>query len=156
MLTIKTLNREFDNWDALLVLIHGAFTYMEDRIDPPSSVHSLDKDALRKKVAEEIVIAAYEDRELIGCCFLKETGRKNYLGKMAVDPALQGVGVGEKLLKAAIDLSKNAGKSALELETRVELTEVHAFFRRFGFSQTAETSHEGYKRPTSITMQMNL
>jgi len=156
MLTIETLDDAFDNWGVLLALVHGAFFYMNERIDPPSSVHLLDENALKKKASEEIVIAAYEDQELIGCCFLKEIGTKNYLGKMAVDPELQGNGVGEELLKAVIGKSKNAGKLALELESRVELTEVHTFFRRFGFVQTAETAHEGYDRPTSITMQLDL
>lgn len=129
---------------------------MNDRIDPPSSVHLLDKGALKEKVVQETVFIAYENRKLIGCCFLKEMGTKSYLGKMAVDPELQGNGVGEELLKAVIGKNKNAGKSVLELESRVELTEVHTFFRRFGFVQTAETAHKGYTRPTSITMQLEL
>ncbi|USG60819.1 GNAT family N-acetyltransferase [Sneathiella marina] len=156
MLTIKTLDDAFDNWDALLTLVHDAFSYMNDRIDPPSSVHLLDKGTLTEKAAQETVLIAYKNQKLIGCCFIKEMGEKNYLGKMAVDPDLQGTGVGEELLKAVVEKSKNAGKSVLELESRVELTEVHSFFRRFGFVQTAETAHEGYNRPTSITMQLEL
>jgi N-acetylglutamate synthase-like GNAT family acetyltransferase len=156
MLTIETLDDAFDNLDALLALVHDSFSYMDERIDPPSSVHKLDKSALVEKVAQETVIIAYENKKLIGCCFLKEMGTKNYLGKIAVYPSLQGKGVGEEILRAAIDKSKNAGKSVVELESRVELTEVHTFFRRFGFVQTAETAHEGYDRPTSITMQLDL
>lgn len=156
MPTIETLGENFDNWDMLLALLHNSFSYMNDRIDPPSSLHFLDQVTLEKKAVEETVFAAYENRKLIGCCFLKDMGLKNYLGKMAIDPDLQRRGVGEALLKAAIGASRNAGKTLLELETRIELTEVHAFFRRFGFVQTSESAHEGYCRPTSITMQLEL
>jgi hypothetical protein len=41
----------------------------------------------------------------------------------------------------------------LELETRIELTENHAAFARMGFIKTAETSHEGFDRTTSIVMR---
>ena len=41
----------------------------------------------------------------------------------------------------------------LELQTRIELTENQATFGRMGFVKTAETAHEGFDRPTSITMR---
>jgi hypothetical protein len=45
------------------------------------------------------------------------------------------------------------GLPALELQTRIELTENHALFRHLGFVQTAATAHPGYTRPTTLTFR---
>ncbi|MFN7434077.1 MAG: N-acetyltransferase, partial [Betaproteobacteria bacterium] len=45
------------------------------------------------------------------------------------------------------------GRTALELQTRIELTENHATFAALGFAKVAETAHPGYARPTSITLR---
>jgi hypothetical protein len=39
------------------------------------------------------------------------------------------------------------------LETRVELTQNHAIFRRLGFVETTRKAHPGFDRPTSVTFQ---
>jgi predicted N-acetyltransferase YhbS len=156
MLKIEMAPGSFDDWDALLQLVHGAFSYMEGRIDPPSSIRQLDRCAIEKKGADETLITAYDGNKLVGCCFLKEMEAKYYLGKMAIDPSRQGTGVGNRLLRFILDFSRAAGKKQLELESRVELVEVHAFFRKFGFVQTATSAHEGFDRPTSITLQLDL
>lgn len=49
-------------------------------------------------------------------------------------------------------MAREAGKSRLVLQTRVELVENHEAFTRLGFSITAHTAHEGFDRPTSVTM----
>ncbi|RUZ49336.1 GNAT family N-acetyltransferase, partial [Mesorhizobium sp. M7A.F.Ca.CA.004.05.2.1] len=45
------------------------------------------------------------------------------------------------------------GKAAVALQTRIELTGNHEAFARLGFRETERTAHEGYARPTSITMR---
>lgn len=42
---------------------------------------------------------------------------------------------------------------ALELETRVELTENHHVFSRLGFTIVGAGSHEGYDRPTDFLLR---
>ena len=56
-------------------------------------------------------------------------------------------------MRAAEDLARERGKDAIELQTRIELTANHAAFARLGFRETERTAHEGYDRPTSITMR---
>ena len=43
-----------------------------------------------------------------------------------------------------------------ELDTRIELTENHATFAALGFTKIAERAHDGYERPTFITMRKTL
>ena len=57
------------------------------------------------------------------------------------------------LMRAAEDLAVSHGKRAIELQTRIELSANHAAFARLGFDETERTAHEGYDRPTSITMR---
>ena len=47
-------------------------------------------------------------------------------------------------------------KPLIELQTRVELTANHRAFRALGFVETGRTAHQGYDRPTSVTMRKRL
>ena len=156
MVAIFVKDDSFHDWKSLLELLYGAFAYMETRIDPPSSLHLLNEEAIIEKAAEETLLLAYDDDQLVGCCFLKDMGEKMYLGKLAVRKDGQNSGIGAVLVNHAIGLCREQGKKLIELQSRVELTEVHDFFRRRGFRQTGTTSHKGYDRPTSITMQLEL
>ena len=88
---------------------------------------------------------------LRACVFLTPKKGRLYLGKLAVDPAFQGQGLGRRLVKLAEERARALGFAVLELETRVELVENHAVFRRLGFIETGRKAHPGFDRPTSIT-----
>ncbi len=129
---------------------------MEDRIDPPSSLHALTLETIEQKARESILLLAWDKAELVGCVFIDEREDILYVGKLAISPDHQGKGIGKSLIKACKDLAAMNGKNQLELETRIELIENQAFFASQGFSKTGETAHEGYKKPTSITMRCDL
>jgi N-acetylglutamate synthase-like GNAT family acetyltransferase len=98
-------------------------------------------------------LLAHRGSDLVGCLFLHPKNDALYIGKFAVSPALQHAGIGRKLMEAARDEARSRGIGTLELETRIELVENHAAFARMGFIKTAETSHQGFDRPTSIVMR---
>ncbi|MCF8465791.1 MAG: GNAT family N-acetyltransferase [Sneathiella sp.] len=156
MITITVKEDGFQDWKGLLDLLYGAFSYMAARIDPPSSLHLLNEETIIEKAAEETLLLAYDGDQLIGCCFLKDMGEEMYLGKLAVRTEGQKSGIGAALVNYAIDLCRRQKKKRIELQSRVELIDVHDFFRRRGFRQTGVTAHKGYDRPTSITMQLYL
>lgn len=151
--SIVGLDADFDRWDDLLALIRRAFAYMDGIIDPPSSAHLLTADGLAGKARRETGFLAVENGRMAGCVFALERSRDFYVGKLAVEPDLQGQGIGTRLMRAVEDLARERGKDAIELQTRVELTANHAAFARLGFRETGRTAHEGYDRPTSITMR---
>lgn len=152
-ISIIGLPADFDGWDDLLALIRRAFAYMDGVIDPPSSAHLLSADSLAGKAKKETCFVAVENGRLVGCVFALERAQDFYVGKLAVEPALQGQGVGARLMQAVEDLARERGKDAIELQTRIELTANHAAFARLGFRETGRTAHAGYDRSTSITMR---
>lgn len=146
----------FTDWTALHALIMKAFAYMDGRIDPPSSAHRLTPENLREKASVEIGIVAIEDGQLLGCVFCKAEPETLYIGKFAISPKAQGKGLGRLLLTATENLARELGLGTLRLETRIELTNNHAVFGKWGFVKTAENAHAGYDRPTSIEMKKTL
>jgi predicted N-acetyltransferase YhbS len=141
----------------MLALLRRAFDYMDDRIDPPSSLHSMDEAALAAKAQDEDLIWAVDpERGLVGCMFALDLGDVLYLSKIAVDPEFQGRGICNRMMACAEDMAIRRHIPALGLQTRVELVENHAAFARMGFVEVGETSHPGYDQPTSVTMRKPL
>ncbi len=139
------------NWQAILALIARAFAGMDGRIDPPSTLQSLTVEGLRT-ASEVWVIGAPP----VACVILTPRSGALYLGKLAVDPAMQGRGLGRRLVAQAEVRARALGLAVLELQTRVELVENHAIFTRMGFRKVAETAHTGYARSTAFTYHKRL
>ncbi|MBE1708135.1 MULTISPECIES: GNAT family N-acetyltransferase [Mesorhizobium] len=155
-LTIDRIPADFGRWDEVLALIMHAFAFMDGVIDPPSSAHLLTVDTLRDKALRETGFVALDGGSIVGCVFAQERADDFYVGKLAVAPDRQGRGIGRRLMQAVERLALDHGKAVLELQTRIELTGNHATFARLGFHETSRTAHEGYARPTSITMRKAL
>lgn len=153
---IHPATQDFHAWADLLALLHRAFAFQQGRIDPPSSLHRFDPVSLAAKARDETLFLAVDGAQVVGCLFAKPLGDALYVGKFAVEPELQGRGIGRQLMGAAEGLARRLGLPALELETRIELTENHQTFAAMGFVRTAEHAHAGYDRPTSITMRKTL
>jgi len=64
--------------------------------------------------------------------------------------------LGRAVIQAVFDRALGLGLSAVELQSRVELTELHGFFRHMGFAQVGATAHPGHDRPTSLTFRLVL
>jgi GNAT superfamily N-acetyltransferase len=147
---------EFCDWDAVMKLLHAAFDYQNDRIEPPSSLHGFDAESIALKAKDEHLFLAVENGELVGCIFPRPQSGSLYVGKRAVWPHRQGQGIGRGLMQAAEDFARQSSLAVLELDTRIELTENHETFAALGFVRTAEHAHDGYDHTTFITMQKSL
>ncbi len=139
------LAQDSHDWAALLDLIGRAFTYMEGRIDPPSSLHRLTPQGLA--LSGEVWVLG---RPAVACMVLKPGAVGLYLGKLAVEPALQGRGLGRFMVVRAEARARELGLDRIELETRVELAENHRFYQALGFAEVGRSAHPGYDRPTSV------
>jgi N-acetylglutamate synthase-like GNAT family acetyltransferase len=146
----------FSDWAGLHSLLRAAYAYMDGRIDPPSSLLRMSAGQLEDKARHETLILAVEGEQLRGCAFASRRSDCLYVGKLAVHPDFQRKGIARRLLAEAEALARAASLQFVELETRVELHENHQTFAALGFRRTAETSHPGHARPTSITMRKAL
>lgn len=133
------------DWPALLGLIQRAFAYMEGRIDPPSSLQVLTPQGLA--VAGEVWVLG---GPAVACMVLKRQAAGLYLGKLAVDPGMQGRGLGRLMVARAEARARELGLAQIELETRVELTGNHKFYLGLGYSEISRSAHPGFDRPTSV------
>jgi GNAT superfamily N-acetyltransferase len=152
-ITVRRAPSDFADWERVRALVLAAFAYMDNRINPPSSAHRMTAQSMKADMDKGALLIAERAGDLVGCVFAQVKGDALYIGKLAVRPGLQGAGIGRKLVDAAREEARRRGLAILELQTRVELTENHATFARMGFVKTGETAHEGFDRPTSITMR---
>ena len=150
---IRRADPHATDWQAVLTLVQSAFASMDGRIDPPSSANRLTAAAIAQQAEEGVVLIAERDGTPVGCVFLTPRSDSMYLGKLAVLPALSRRGLGRRLVDACFKECRERGVSEIELQVRVELTENHAIFSALGFRETGRTAHDGYDRPTSITMR---
>jgi putative acetyltransferase len=70
-----------------------------------------------------------------GCVALQPMGDGEFeIGKMAVTPASQGLGLGRKLMLRAIEAARESGATRLYLETNHVLTPAIALYESVGFT----------------------
>src|SRR5690348_4717630 len=147
-IVIRTAARDFRDWEQVRLLILDAFAYMGPRIDPPSSALRLTPKSIQADAESGALLLAYFGDDLVGCSFVRPKNDALYVSKLAVRPTLQRAGIGRKLMEAAREEARRREIGALELETRIELTENHETFARMGFVKITETAHEGFDRAT--------
>ena len=152
-IAVRRASADFADWEAVRTLIHEAFAYMQGRIEPPSSALRLTPQSMAADAADGALLLASSGSTLVGCVFVHPKQDALYIGKLAVRPSMHGRGIGKALVEAARAEARVLGLKALELQTRIELTENHGVFAKMGFIKTGETSHQGYERSTSITMR---
>lgn len=146
---------DFSEWPELMALVRQSFAYMDERINPPSSLKAMSLEDFKAKAQAESLIVARAERQarLLGCAFAALREDCLYLGKVAVAPEARGQGVARAMFAVAEALAREQGRPFLELQTRVELTENHATFAALGFQVVARTAHPGFDRPTSLTLR---
>jgi N-acetylglutamate synthase-like GNAT family acetyltransferase len=142
----------FTDWEALRELLARNFAYMEGRIFPPSSLNGMSAADLETRSHGETLLLAMAGEQIAGCAYLRFDPTSVYIGKLAIDAPFRSSGLARRILEEADVMAREAGKSRLVLQTRVELVENHEAFTRLGFSITTYTAHEGFERPTSVTM----
>jgi len=121
--------RKFHNSDktALIDLWQSVFPD-----DPP---HNEPSSVLEMKLAiDDLIIVAESEGELIGACMAGYDGHRGWLYAVAVAPSHRRKGIGEKLVKFALQALKQLGCIKVNLQIRSTNTEVAALFKSQGFS----------------------
>jgi len=93
-----------------------------------------------------VAVAEGENRQLLGLVVLIEEIDSVLLDNVAVDPSMQGQGVGGRLLEYAEQQAKNLGYSELNLYTHECMTENLRFYHRLGYYNVESRTVDGYAR----------
>jgi len=95
------------------------------------------------------------DEKAAGCVALMTMGEGEFeIGKMAVTPSAQGLGLGRRLMLRAIEAAREMRATRLYLETNHVLTPAIALYESVGFAHLPE-GDSAYKR-VDVRMEMLL
>ena len=124
-----------------------------------------DEKPIREELLDELLAGYEKPEDVIG-----ENGLLKRLTKRVLERAMNAELAGHLGYDKHDPAGYNSGNSrngttsktlkgnfgALELETRIELTENHETFAALGFVKVSEGAHPGYDRTTFITMRKTL
>ena len=114
----------------LAELVRAAYGHYVERIgEPPRPM----TDDYAQVVRTHRVIVAERDAEIVGLLVLGTDDEGFYIDNVAVDPSVQGGGVGRALLERAESEARDAGFESIYLYTHELMAENLALYARIGY-----------------------
>jgi N-acetylglutamate synthase-like GNAT family acetyltransferase len=120
---------------ALKIIDYGTHEYKlmlklrDDLLRKPLGI-TFSSDELQKE-KENVLIGAFDDDDILGCCMLVEQDSKIVkLRQLAVLNTLQGKGVGTAILQFAENLARDRGYRTITMHARKNTVE---FFEKLGY-----------------------
>lgn len=93
-----------------------------------------------EKEKSNLLIAAYEDKQMLGCCMLVEEDPQTVrLRQMAVLKDLQGKGIGKALMTFAENLAHDRGYKRITMHARKNAV---GFYEKMGYKQIGNEFQE--------------
>ena len=100
---------------------------------------SFDTEELEKE-KNEILIAAFDEEDIIGCCILTDIGmQKIRLRQMAVHDSVQGKGIGASIMSFAENIAKDKGYKFMVMHARDTAI---GFYEKFGYKVKSDEFEE--------------
>jgi ribosomal protein S18 acetylase RimI-like enzyme len=137
-----------DDVDAIVALVESAYRGDSSRAGWTTEADLLDGQrtdaaAVRSilEASDRFVLLGYDGDELCGCCELRQRdGGAAYFGMFAVNPVLQGAGIGTAVLgEAERQVRKLWGATRMEMTVLVQREELIAWYVRRGYRRTGVT-----------------
>lgn len=89
---------------------------------------------------EDILIAAFEEEKMLGCCLLTKIDNKGVrLRQMAVQNNLQGKGIGAAMMNYAENVARDAGYNKIIMHARKTAI---GFYEKLGYKVTGKEFQE--------------
>ena len=102
------------------------------RVDPVGIAEVIDK-------PDSVVLLAARGSALLACCHIEKQGDACYFGMFAVDPTLQGGGVGKRVMAEAERIAReDFGCTRMEMTVISVRDELIAWYARRGYSRTGK------------------
>ena len=129
---------------ALKIIDHGTPEYQQmlklrdDILRKPLGLSFAPEELEKEK--DNLLIAAYEDDQMLGCCMLVEDNPGTIrLRQMAVINDLQGKGIGRALMQFAENLSRDRGYRKITMHARKNAI---GFYEKMGYRKKGEEFEE--------------
>lgn len=145
----------------VLAVLQAAFGAYQD-LDPPSGVTRETVEALREKVAQEMLWVAEVDDgsvsepgRVVACVFTKPHQKYRdalYFGRLAVLPAYQRQGIARRLIAVVEQQAREQGFRRVVLGVRVALPDNTHYYQSLGYEIIGAGTHPGYTAPTFYRM----
>ena len=95
---------------------------------------------------------AFMNGRTVGCLRFEPARDYLHVRRVAVDPQVQGQGVGTALMVWAHEYASSAGFGEVRVGVRVALRENLGFYERLGYRLVEEHRHPGYSDVTWLEM----
>ncbi|CAD1794091.1 ribosomal protein S18 acetylase RimI-like enzyme [Xanthomonas arboricola] len=136
-----------DDIDALVSLVTSAYRGDVSRVGWTTEADFLDGARIDPAVLREdllrdrsLVLLVEQDRRLLACAHIADDQGAGYFGMFAVDPALQGSGLGKTLLAEAERIAHSEWQLPVMRMTVIDIrAELIAFYERRGYRRTGIT-----------------
>ena len=129
--------------DAMRALARAAYEKYVPRIGREPGPMVADYEAI---AASGHALLVWQGSELVGLLVTELEDDALLLDNVAVSPALQGAGLGSRLLVIAEDQARAASKPTVRLFTNEKMTENIALYERRGFIETHRATEHGFTR----------
>ena len=125
---------------ALKIIDHGSAEYQQmvrlryDILRRPLGLQFEQAELDREK--EDVLIAAFEDDRILGCCLLTKMDDKTVrLRQMAVPNNMQGKGIGRALMVFAENIARDLGYKTIIMHARKTAI---GFYEKLGYMKTGD------------------
>ncbi|MFI1522390.1 GNAT family N-acetyltransferase [Kitasatospora cineracea] len=131
---------------ALVALVESAYRGESSRAGWTTEAHLLEGQRTDAAAVAEllgrpdsVVLLVERDGALAACCHLERRGPAAYFGMFSVSPAIQGGGLGRRVLARAEEWARVAwGSTAMEMTVIEQRADLIAWYERRGFARTGE------------------
>lgn len=99
-----------------------------------------DADGVRAAIEKDgsVIVLAERGGALVGCANLERQGSAGYFGMFAVDPTLQGAGIGDAILRECERRALDWGLQTMRMTVFWMRHELIAWYQRRGYAATGE------------------
>jgi len=143
--TIRTAQREDVPAIAALLADDSLGATREDAADPTAYFRAFEEMAAQ---GGNLALVADRGAEVIGCLQLtiipglsRRGAKRGQIEGVRVSAACRGLGIGERLIRHAIGVARDAGCGLVQLTSDRARPDAHRFYERLGFV----ASHAGFK-----------
>jgi GNAT superfamily N-acetyltransferase len=125
-------------------------------LDPPTGSAHESVESVRAELARGEAAVGWVGPRPVACMRLATEGDHLHVRRLAIEPELQGRGIGRAMMAWAEAAARQRGLTAVTVGVRLALTGNRAFFARLGYEPVAEHAHAGYDHPTWVEMRRSV